>query len=100
MILQYTNLKPFKTSYMLEIPVQIFVLLMSLLVGVISFTVGILLKTLNQNTKAINSINITLAKYEEQDKRDKEEEAYIKGKLATHGKRLEDHEKRIYKLEK
>ncbi len=85
---------------MLEIPTQIVVLTISIFGGVVSFMVGILLKTLNSNTKAINNINLTLAKYEEQDKRDKEEEAYIKNKLATHGQKLEDHEKRIYKLEK
>lgn len=85
---------------MLAIPVQIFVLLMSLFVGIISFTIGILLKTLNSNTKAINSINITLAKYEEQDKRDKEQESYMKGKLVDHDRSLKNHESRIIKLEK
>lgn len=85
---------------MLEIPVQLVVVSISIFIGIIGFVVGILLTTLNSNTKAINSINIILAKYEEQDKRDKEEESYIKNKLTSHGQKLEDHEKRIYKLEK
>lgn len=84
---------------MLEIPVQLVVFSISVFVGIVSFTVGILLKTLNSNTKAINSINITLAKYEEQDKRDREEEHYMKNKLSEHTMQLKDHEKRINKLE-
>ncbi len=83
----------------MTIPIQIVALSISLFVGIISFVVGILLKTLNSNTKAINDINITLAKYEEQDKRDKQEELYIKNKLSEHTKQLNDHEKRILKLE-
>ena len=83
----------------MTIPIQIVALSLSLFVGIISFVVGILLKTLNSNTKAINDINITLAKYEEQDKRDKQEELYIKNKLSEHTKQINDHEKRIIKLE-
>ena len=83
----------------MTIPIQIVALSISLFVGIISFVVGILLKTLNCNTKAINDINVTLAKYEEQDKRDKQEELYIKNKLSEHTKQLNDHEKRILKLE-
>jgi len=85
---------------MLEIPVQIVVLSITIFVGIISFTVGILLKTLNSNTKAINSINITMAKYEEQSKRDKEEEIYIKNKLSEHGRQINNHDRRLTKLEK
>lgn len=85
---------------MLEIPIQIVALSITLFVGTISFAVGILLKTLNSNTKAINNINITMAKYEEQNKRDKEEEAYIKNKLSEHGKQINNHDRRISKLEK
>lgn len=71
-----------------------------ILVVFLTIMLGVLLRVLYKNTEAINRIDITLAGYSEKEKRDREQEIYIKDKLQNHTDRLEDHEKRIIKLEK
>jgi len=71
-----------------------------ILVVFLTIMLGVLLRVLYKNTEAINRIDITLAGYSEKEKRDREQEIYVKDKLKSHNDRLEDHEKRIIKLEK
>ena len=81
------------------IPPEIIVFILATFVAVIGFG----FKVIQSNTKAIESINITLTeiqtsnKYEEKDC--KQKHAYIAGKFKDHGLKIEDHERRISKLE-
>ena len=78
---------------------EIIVFILATFVAVIGFG----FKIIQSNTKAIESINITLTeiqtsnKYEEKDC--EQRHAYISGKFKDHGLRIEDHERRISKLE-
>ena len=70
-----------------------------ILVVFLTIMLGVLLRVLYKNTEAINRIDITLAGYSEKEKRDREQEKYMKDKLFSHAERLDDHEKRIFKIE-
>ena len=81
------------------VPPEIIVFILATFVAVIGFG----FKVIQSNTKAIESINITLTeiqtsnKYEEKDCKSKH--GYITDKFKDQGLRIEDHERRISKLE-
>lgn len=84
----------------MQIPIEIVVVILGFFTTLI---IGFI-KVVIDNTKSNNNINITLAKIETrldlEDKKNAEEHGYIKTKLAKHTENLENHEKRIIKLEK
>jgi hypothetical protein len=84
----------------MKIPIEFIVLVASFFIAVIGFG----FKVIMENTKAIESINVVLAKiltgnmYEDKVCTTKHE--YINDKLKSHSEKLEKHEIRIQNLEK
>lgn len=83
----------------MKIPIEIIIIAISLFITVLGFG----FKVIMENTKAIENINIVLAKiltsnmYE--DKECTAKHKYINEKFRQHSEKLDNHEKRIIKVE-
>ena len=82
------------------IPIQLIALSVSIVLGLISFIVTILVKSLNSNTKAIQNLEIMMAEFKTTQIQADKSKASTEETLRDHGVTLVDHEKRIIKLER
>lgn len=80
----------------MEIPIEIIIGAISVVFFLLVLIIGFMFKVLTENTKAIEGINITLAKMET---KDVFEESDCKTKHGYIAKKLDSHDKRITKLE-
>lgn len=88
----------------MEIPIEIVMWFLGILFLLLSTIIGFMFKVLTNNTDAINNISLYIAKDEErslfEEKDCSTRHAYVNSKLKQHTDKLEEHEKRINKIEK
>lgn len=88
----------------MNIPIPLIVVTITIAFSIMTTLIGILLKVLANNTKAIEEMKIFIAKQETADGYEEKEcnnrHTYITKKLSQHSDFIQNHEIRLSKLEK
>lgn len=88
----------------MEIPIDFIIGTISIVFFLLVLIIGFMFKILTDNTKAIDGINITLAKIEIKDGFNSTDlvrrHNYIEDRFKIHDEKLSEHDRRILKIEK